>query len=122
MQPLHTINHAISHQKNHAISQQNIVRIAKRCPENITSVVKCVKLHFPKKTRKKEKNRLHNFLWRGCLICLTTVTTVAAVTTEFFCILLYFLSTFGKRNLTHLTTDMIFSGLNFAIISMFFLG
>ena len=31
---------------------KNIARIAKRCPENITSVVKCVKLLFTKKLRK----------------------------------------------------------------------
>ena len=28
--------------------EENIARIAKRCPENITSVVKCVKFFFPK--------------------------------------------------------------------------
>ena len=27
---------------------KNIARIAKRCPENITSIVKCVKFLFPK--------------------------------------------------------------------------
>ena len=31
---------------------KNIARIAKRCPENITSVVKCVKLLFSKVPRK----------------------------------------------------------------------
>ena len=31
---------------------KNITRIAKSCPENITSVVKCVKLLFPKVLRK----------------------------------------------------------------------
>ena len=31
----------------------------------------------------------------------------------------YFLSTFGKRNLTHLTTDVLFSGQRFAILAMF---
>ena len=61
MQPLHTQNHATSQQKilrnlstkiNHAASPQNIARIAKRCPENITSVVRCIKLLFPKVLRK----------------------------------------------------------------------
>ena len=33
--------------KNYVTYQQNIARIAKRCPENITTVVKCVKLLFP---------------------------------------------------------------------------
>ena len=50
----------LSQQKSHATSPQkilkplhkNIARIAKCCPENITSVVKCVKFHFPKKLRK----------------------------------------------------------------------
>ena len=32
--------------------QKNIARIAKRCPENITSVVKCVDLLFPKELKK----------------------------------------------------------------------
>ena len=31
---------------------KTIARIAKHYPENITSVVKCVKLLFPKKTKK----------------------------------------------------------------------
>jgi hypothetical protein len=31
---------------------ENIARIAKCCPENITLVVKCVKLLFPKKLGK----------------------------------------------------------------------
>ena len=34
------------------LTLKNIARIAKHCPENITSVVKCVKLHFPKVLRK----------------------------------------------------------------------
>ena len=33
--------------------KKNIARIAKRCPENITSVVKCVKLLFPKNWESK---------------------------------------------------------------------
>ena len=32
----------------------------------------------------------------------------------------YFLSTFGKNNLTHLTTNVMFSGQCFAILAMFF--
>ena len=67
------------------LSTKNIARIAKRCPENITLVVKCVKLLFPKVLRK-----------------------------------FYFLSTFGKSNLTHLKTDVMFSGQRFAILAMFF--
>ena len=34
-------------------SVTNIARIVKHCPQNITSVVKCVKLFFPKVLRKK---------------------------------------------------------------------
>ena len=45
------------------VKKKNIARIAKRCPENITLVVKCVMLLFPKKRRKKI---------RGCVIFLTT--------------------------------------------------
>ena len=49
----------------HATSpQKNIARIAKRCPENMTLVVKCVKLHFPKKTDKVKETK------RGCIIFL----------------------------------------------------
>ena len=33
---------------------------------------------------------------------------------------LYFLSTFGKSNLTHLTKDVLFSGQRFAILAKFF--
>ena len=32
--------------------QKNIARIAKRCPEDIASVVKCVKFFLPKVLRK----------------------------------------------------------------------
>ena len=39
------------HTQNHASSQQNIATITKHCPENITSVVKCVELLFPKVLR-----------------------------------------------------------------------
>ena len=34
------------------ITKKNIARIAKRCPEDIASVVICVKLFFPKVLRK----------------------------------------------------------------------
>ena len=57
-------NYATSPQDNHITSthkkitqhlHKKIARIAKRCPENITSFVKCVKLLFPKVLRKWEK-------------------------------------------------------------------
>ena len=51
---------------------------------------------------------------------LTTVTTVTAVTTVFFIFIFYFLSTFGKIYLKHLTTDVMFSWQGFAILAMFF--
>ena len=51
------------------------------------------------------------------MIFLTTVTTVADVTTIIF---FYLLSTFGKSNLTHLTTDVMFSGQCFALFAMFY--
>ena len=49
-QRLQTYNHAtFQQQKNLATSPpNNIARTAKRCPENITLVVKCLKLLFPK--------------------------------------------------------------------------
>ena len=42
------------HRTNASIqpANKNIARIAKRCPENIASVVKCVKLFLPKVLRK----------------------------------------------------------------------
>ena len=57
---------------------------------------------------------------RGCVIFVWAVwviffTTITAVTT----VKKYFLGTFGKRNFTHLTTDVMFSGPHFAIIAMF---
>ena len=46
-------NHATSSQrKSSNLLTQNIARIAKRCPENISSIVKCVKLLFPKVLKK----------------------------------------------------------------------
>ena len=62
---------------------------------------------------------------------VTTVTVVTVVrkitqphhkknlTTFFFIIIFNFLSYFGKGNLTHLTTDVMFSGQRFAILAMF---
>ena len=54
--------------------QINIARIAKRCPENITSVVKCVKLLFPKVLSSKKKKRLRDFL--PSLLSLLIFTSV----------------------------------------------
>ena len=47
------------------------------------------------------------------MIFLTTVTTVTPVNN----VNKYFLSTFVKSNLIHLTTDMMFSGQRFAILA-----
>ena len=44
-------NVLIETHKGYVTSNKNIARIAKRCPEKITSVVKCVELLFPKKLR-----------------------------------------------------------------------
>ena len=44
--------------KKHATFSQNIARIAKRCPENIRSDVKSVKLLYPKVLKKKNKKRI----------------------------------------------------------------
>jgi hypothetical protein len=52
------------------------------------------------------------------VIYLTTSTTITTVNKQIFKI--YSLSFFGKSNLTHLTTDVIFSGQRFAILAMFF--
>ena len=83
---------------------KNIARIAKRCPENITSVVKCVKLLLPKvlsKYLKKKKNTV--------VTAVTEVTIVRKITQPLKESIFYFLSTFEKCNLTHLTTDVMFS-------------
>ena len=68
------------HQETQA---KNITRIAKRCPENITSVVKCLKFLFPKVLLffLNFNERLHDFCGRGCIIFLTTVSNITAVTT-----------------------------------------
>ena len=52
-----------------------------------------------------------NFLWRGCVIFLTTVPTVKK----------YLLNTFGNSNLTNLKTDVMFSRQHFAILAIFFM-
>ena len=75
LQPLHTKKHATSqhkttmqptfHTKNHvSCQQQNIARIVKRCPENITWFVKCVKLLCPKVLTKwnGRRNKLRGFM------------------------------------------------------------
>ena len=64
---------------------------------------------------KKKIERLRDFFVTGWVIFLTTVHTVTAVTTAKNILF----STFGKRNLTHVTTDMMFSGQRFAIVAMF---
>ena len=53
------------------------------------------------------------------MIFLTTATTVTAVTTVLL-FFFYFLITFGKKYLTHLTTNVMFSGQRFAILARFF--
>ena len=122
-QPLLTQNHATSQQnKNQATCPlKNIARIAKRCPENITLVVKCVKLHFPKVLRKLT----YLFLFFTVVTAVTVVTVVRTImqplhtkshNLSFF---FYFFIFFGKSNLTHLTADVMFSGQRFAILAMF---
>ena len=88
--------------KNHECTFQttnkNIARMATRCPENISSVVKYVKLLFPKVLRKESSDSSDSKTsW----------------------IFLKLLSTLRKCNLTHLATDVIFSGQRFAILAMF---
>ena len=77
-QPLHT--------QNHAATQQNLAKIAKRCPENMTSVVKCFKFLFPKVLRKffLKMGGCLIFLWRGCVNFLTTVTNVTKILAQYF--------------------------------------
>ena len=102
-----SLKKTFSHQKSrnlftHKITQppKNIARIAKHCPENITSVVKCVKLLFPKYFFERSRN---------FFTTLSTVTAVTTVTFHFYFFFTFkknFLSIFGKSNLTHLTTDV----------------
>ena len=68
----------LTKQHSSGSSEKNMARIAKRCPEIITSVVKYVKLLFPKKFKKLKKKLEFAcfFVWRSCMIFLTTVTTV----------------------------------------------
>ena len=56
------------------------------------------------------------------MIFLTTVPTVTAVTTIKKEKKVYFLSTFRKSNLRHLTTNEMFSGQRFAILAMLRFG
>ena len=49
------------------------------------------------------------------MIVLTSVTIVKKSKQK-----IYFLSTFGKSTLTHLTTDVMFSVQRFAILAMFY--
>ena len=81
--------------------RKNIARIAKRCTENITLVVKCVKLIF-----------CAQVAWYFLLLSLLSLL--------YF---LYFLSTFGKCNLTHLIAYVMFSGQRFVerLCDFFFL-
>ena len=53
------------------------------------------------------------------MIVFTTVTTVTDVTTVKQQKKVYLLSTFGKSNFTHLTTDVMFAGQDLAILVMF---
>ena len=69
---------------------KKIARIAKRCPENITSVVKCVKLLFPKVLR----------IFFYSIDSSDSSKKVHATS-------------------PHLTTDVILSGQRFAIPTMF---
>ena len=59
----------------------NIAGIGKRCPENITLVVKCVKFLFLKVLRKRKEK---NSFFFNCTTFFTIITTVSAVTTVFF--------------------------------------
>ena len=80
---------------------------------------KCVKLLFPKVLKTffflitKKKLRGCVMFLRDCVMFLTTVTNVIFKKNS--------LRTFGKSNLTHLTTNVMFSGQRFAILAMFFL-
>ena len=84
---------------------KNIARITKNCRKNTISVVKCVKLLFPKEEEKK-----------GPLVAF-----FVEMLREFsyYCKKKYLLNTFGNSNLTHLTTDVTFSWQHFAILAMF---
>jgi hypothetical protein len=54
------------------------------------------------------------------VIVTVVIVTVVIVTVVIVTVLnFYFLITFGKSNLTHLTTDVMFSGQRFAIFAMF---
>ena len=73
MQPLH---------KKKLQTSKNIGRTAKRCPENVRSVVKCVKLLFPKVLRKFQKHTV--------VTAATVVIIVRKVVQSQFFLLLFF--------------------------------
>ena len=90
--------------------KENIARIAKRCPENITSFVKCVKLTFPKVLRKFFKKVA--WIFCGEIVWYFSLLSLLSLLYLFFSSLI----TFGKSNLT---TNVMFSGQRFAILTMF---
>ena len=92
----------------------NIARIPKRC--HIGSQM--CQIALSKKIKKKMRACMI-FLWRGCMIFLTTVSTVNIYTYIYIYIYIYLLSNFGKSNLTYLTTNIMFSRQCFAILAMF---
>ena len=68
------------------LPKKNIARIAKRCPEKITSVVKCVELLFPKNIKRVKKsissvvNVSKLFLLNYVTIITVTTVTITIVT------------------------------------------
>ena len=109
--------YTVLHTYHYWTNKKNIARVAKCCPENKTLVVKSFKLLFSKVLNKK------TFIFYSCDSGDSSDSnennhaTFPQKILHFF--FLNLISTFGKSNLTHLTTDVMFSGQRFAILAMF---
>ena len=93
--------------KSNIGQQPSKTKHRKRCPENITSVVKWVKLHFPK--YRESKNKI-NKIKRVCFLVKRLRDFSHNCKKRFY---FNFLITIGKGNLTHLTSDVMLSGQRF---------
>ena len=98
-------------------TSRELQNAALRTSQRLSNVSNCT---FKKNWESKKKRIFHDFFW-GCVIFLTTVTAVTFFSFFFLFFSFYnFFSTFWKSNLTHLTTDVMFSGPCFTFLAMFF--
>ena len=107
-QPLHTQNHTTSQQKTLRESQNAALRTSYRL-----SKVSNNSFQSTEKVLKKEK--------KVTVVTAVRVVTVVKKKSRNLSKNSIFFNTFWKSNLTHLTTNVMFSGQHFAILAMFLL-